>query len=147
MYDQQHHAQQRRIAGTMQAEQQRHIGERDAGDADGHDAPRPDLDIGRGFCPNRNDAKRPRQRADDADEPARERIGIDDGEDHEADGCGIADLRAEQCGCDADENEHREQLEQETPEHEGQPQQQLPDTCETVAALVQLGRGRDIGDR
>jgi len=48
---------------------------------------------------------------------------------------------------DADENEHGEQLEQETPQHEGQPQQQLPDTCETVAALVQFGRRRDIGDR
>ena len=96
MHDQHHHAQQRGIAGAMQAEQQRHIGEGDAGDADADDAARPDLDIGRGFGPHRKQAERPGQRADDADEPARERIGVDDGEDHEADGRGIADLRAEQ---------------------------------------------------
>ncbi|MEY9504444.1 hypothetical protein ABIE87_004002 [Bradyrhizobium diazoefficiens] len=147
MHDQHHHAQQRGVAGAMQTEQQRHIGKGDAGDADADDAARPDLDIGRGLSPNRKQAGRPRQRTDHADEPARERIGVDDREDHEADGRGLADLRSEQRGGDAHEDEHGKQFEHQARQHKGQPQHDLPDPHETVAALVQFGLRGDIGHR
>ncbi|MGY4467971.1 hypothetical protein ACVWWK_003680 [Bradyrhizobium sp. LB9.1b] len=145
MHDQHHHAQERGIAGAMQAEQQRHVGEGDAGDADTDDTTRPDLDIGRGFGPDRKQAERSRQRTDRTDERARERVGIDDREDHEADGGGLADLCAEQRRGGADKDQHRKQLEQEASQHEGQPQHDLPSPRQAVAAPVQFGRRGDIG--
>src|SRR4051812_35642846 len=106
MHDQHHHAQERGIAAAMQAEQQRHIGKGDAGDADTDDTARPDLDIGGGFGLDRKQAERSRQHTDHTEEPPRERIGVDDGEDHETDGGGPADLGAEQRRGDADKDQH-----------------------------------------
>ena len=83
MHHQHHQPEQRGIAAAMQAEQQRDIGKGDAGDADRDDAPDPDLDIGRGLGADAEQAERPGQRAHRADQHARERIGIDDGEDRE----------------------------------------------------------------
>ena len=126
MHDQHHQAQQRRIAGAMQAQQQRDIGKGDAGYADGDDAPRPDLDIGRGLGANAKQAERPRQRPHHADQPARQRVGIDDREDHEPAGRAIADPRSQQHRGDTDEDENRQQFERETSQHERQPDQRLP---------------------
>ena len=58
------------IAGVMQAQQQRDIGEGDARYANGNDAPHPDLDIGRGLGADAKQAERPGQRPDNADQPA-----------------------------------------------------------------------------
>ena len=144
MHDQHHQAQQRGVAGAMQAQQQRHIGKGDAGDADGDDAPRPYLDIGRGLGANPKQAERPGQRPHDADQPARQRIGIDDREDHKPGGCEIADLGAQQHRGDADEDEHREQFKRETSQHEGQPDQRLPGARQAEAPSMQRGLRGDV---
>ena len=142
------------IAGAMQAQQQRHIGKGDAGDADGDDAPRPDLDIGRGLGANAEQAERPGQRPHDTDQPARQRIGVDDREDHQPGGGEIADLGAQQHRGDADEDQHRQQFEHQTPQHERQPDQRLPGARQTETPLMPFrlrgdigGGGRRIGHR
>ena len=127
------------VAGAMQAQQQRHIGKGDAGHADGDDAPRPDFDIGRGLGTNAKQAERPRQRPHRTDQPARQRVGIDDREDHEPGGGEIADPGTQQHHGDTDEDEHREQLERETPQHERQPEQRLPDARQTETPLMLFG--------
>ncbi len=86
MHDQHHQAQHRCVAGAVQAEQQRHIGEGYPSDGDGNDAARPYLDIGSGLRANPKQAERPGQRPHDADQRARQRIGIDDREDHKPGG-------------------------------------------------------------
>ncbi|MGY4545425.1 hypothetical protein ACVMDO_000854 [Bradyrhizobium sp. USDA 4513] len=119
----------------------------DAGDADGDDAPGPDLDIGRSLGTDAEQAERPCQRAHRADQDAREHIGVDDGKDHEPRGRLIADLGAEQRGGDAAEHDDRQQFEQKAPKHEGQPDQRLPGPRQAEPAPLQLGRRRDVGNR
>ena len=147
MHDQHHHAQQRGVAGAVQAQQQRDIGEGDACDGDGQDAPRPYLDIGGGLGANPKQAERPGQRPHHADQRARQRIGIDDREDHEPGGREIADPGAQQHRGDPDEDEHREQFKRETSEHEGQPDQRLPGARQAEPPLLQLGLRDDVSGR
>ena len=109
MHDQHHQAQQRRIAGAMQAEQQRHVRKGNARHGDGDDAPRPDLDIGRGLGADTEQTERSRQRPHHADQPARQRVGIDHREDHEPGGGEIADPGPQQHRGDADEGQYRKQ--------------------------------------
>ncbi len=74
------------------------------------DAPRPDLDIGRGFGTNAKQAEGPRQCPHDTNKTARQRVGVDDREDHKPGDRQIADLGAQQRRGDANEDEHREQF-------------------------------------
>ncbi len=139
MHDQHHQAQQRDVAGMVQAEQQRHVRKGDAGDADADNAPRPNLDIGRGLRPNAKQAERPRQRPRHADQPTRQRIGIDHREDHKPRGRAFAEGCAQQHRSDPDKDDDREQFEQQTPQHERQPDQRLPDPDEIDTALMLFG--------
>ena len=128
-------------------QQQRDIGESYPSDGDGDDAPRPYLDIGGGFGANAKQAERPGQRPHDADQRARQRIGIDDREDHKPGGCEIADPGAQQHRGDPDEDEHREQLKRETSEHEGQPDQRLPGARQAETPPMQRGRRGNVSRR
>ena len=145
MHDQHDHAQQGRIAGPMQAEQQRHIGEGDAGDADGDDAPRPDLNVSRGLGANGKQAEGPPQSANETDQAARKCVGVHDSENNEADGCWLANLSPQQHRGDADKDQHREQFDREAAKREWQAEQQLPGPRQAGTAPMQLrlgGHGR-----
>ncbi len=147
MHDQHHQTQQRRIAGAMQAEQQRHVRKGDARHGDGDDAPRPDLDIHRGLGADTEQTERPRQSPHDADQPARQRVGIHHREDHEAGDGEIADPGPQQHRGDADEDQYRKQLERETSQHERQPHQRLPGARQAEVPSMPFARRGDIRGR
>ncbi len=147
MHDQHDQPHDRQIAAAMQPEQQRDIRKGDAGNGDRDDAPSPDLDIGGGFGAYLEQANRAGERPHHADKHPRERIGIDDGKDHEPCGREIADLGAEQGSGDADKHDHRQQLEHEPPHYEWQPEHRLPGPREAEAPLMPRGLGDDIGHR
>ncbi len=123
----------------MQAQQQRHIRKGDARYADRDDAACPDLDIGRSLGADAKQTERSRKCPHDTDQSARQRVGIHDRKDHKPGSCEIADLGTQQHRGDTDEDEHREQLERETSQHERQSDQRLPGARQTETPLKQPG--------
>ena len=147
VHDQHHQPQHGQITAAVQAEQKRHVGKGDARHADSENAPRPNLDIGRGFSAHAEQTEWSGQRAHHADQPARERVGVDHGKDDEPRGDEIAELGAEQRRGDAEEDEDGQQLQHQAAQHEGQPHQRLPGPRERQPPLMPSRLDHDIGGR